>query len=152
MVGWSDGISKPQFMTRKIGRTSSEQARNLHGCAMPWLSSFGHLSLRTTVHFSSTPVRISQEASTTFSLIFESLVFSCLQAVVIQHQKLKRCISHLLVRGIRMETRLTFLLMILAQSVLPKVSGIWVQLSIIRSHRMPTSTIGSPKPREPLAL
>ena len=40
-----------------------------------------------------------------------------------------------------METRLTFLLMILAKSVLPKVSGIWVQLSTIRSHRMLTSTI-----------
>jgi hypothetical protein len=55
-------------------------------------------------------------------------------------------------RYLRMETRLTFLLMILAQSVLPKVSGIWVQLSTIRSHRMLTSTIGSPKPRQPLAL
>ena len=29
-----------------------------------------------------------------------------------------------------METRLIFLLMILAQSVLPKVSGIWVQLEL----------------------
>ena len=29
-----------------------------------------------------------------------------------------------------METRLTCLLMILAQSVLPKVSGIWVQLEL----------------------
>jgi len=41
-------------------------------------------------------VRISLEALTTFSLIFESLVSSCMLAVVVQHQKLKRCIFHLL--------------------------------------------------------
>jgi hypothetical protein len=51
--------------------------------------------------------------------------------------------SVFVVGGALMETRLTLLLMILAQSVLPKAAGIWVQLSTIRSHRMLTSTIGS---------
>jgi len=111
--------------------TTIYNEENLHGCAMPFLSSFGHLSLRTIVHFNLALVRIPLEASTTFSPIFDSLVSSCMLAVVVQHQKLRRCIFHVLVRGIRMATRLTFLLMILAQSVLPKVSGIWVQLSTI---------------------
>ena len=58
MAGWY--IDRNRSSRRE--KTGLRQAKNLHGCAMPCLSSFGHLSLRTIVHFPSTLVRISLEA------------------------------------------------------------------------------------------